>query len=358
MRNRNHFKPAIPALGALGRAAILSTTLLLGACAQSIGDIGLGGSDTPAEAVAQASRPGNELEKATDYWSKENAKNPRDAKAALNYARNLKALGRKQEALGVLQGTYMFASENREFLSEYGRLALDLGQVSTAGKLLERADDPGKPDWRVLSARGTVLAKQNDFKGAVAFFERARELAPAQASVLNNLAMAYTMDGQAERAEQLLRQASASGQDDPRVRQNLALVLGLQGKHQEAKALRGETGDGVVPPVVEPASVVVAQPAADTRVIAEPLSQPQSVAAVAPAAKPVTAPKAQPVADTKPADPDDLIRAAIEADIARNKKPSAPIATGTAPKRKPVTASGPAQAPTIINATGLRASAD
>ncbi|MFM9940078.1 MAG: tetratricopeptide repeat protein [Hyphomicrobiaceae bacterium] len=351
MRNLPSLPSVRPAVAVVGRAAVLASALMLGACAQSL-ELGLGGTnEKPPEALAQMSRPSNELEKAVEYWAKENAKNPRDAKAALNYARNLKALGRKQEALGVLQNTYMFASENREFLSEYGRLALDAGQVNVAAKMLERADDPAKPDWRVISARGTVLAKQNDFKGAIGYFERARELAPAQTSVMNNLAMAYTMDGQAEKAEQLLRQASQTGQEDPRVRQNLALVLGLQGKHDEAKLIRGNFSDDVG----QPAPAAVADPAEalvqDANAVAPAAVKPVAVAAT-------TRPQVQPAANAKPMDPDDVIRAAIEADMARNKKPAAPIATATAPKRKPVTATGPAQAPTIINATGLRAAAD
>ena len=118
-------------------------------------------------------------------------------------------------------------------MAEYGRLALDMGQVGTAAQLLERADDPGKPDWRILSARGTVNAKQGQYKEAIAYFERARALAPGQASVASNLAMAYAMDGHAAKAETLLRHAAEQPDADPRVKQNLALVLNLQGKSNE-----------------------------------------------------------------------------------------------------------------------------
>lgn len=328
-----------PAIRIIGIAAVLSATLLLGACAQ-MGDVGLGGvlanNDPPKAEPIPGQRQMTELEKATDYWAKENAKDPRNPQSALNYARNLKALGRKSEALAVLQGTYLFASDNKEFLSEYGRLALEAGQVGTAGKILERADDPAKPDWRVISARGTVLAKQGDYKGAISFFERARELAPTQASVMNNLAMAYTMDGQAEKAEQYLRQATAAGSTDPRVRQNLALVLGLQGKLEEAKLIRGESPEGepIAPAPVQtatrPANVVVATPV-------RPPAQP--AVATQQAAKPA------PVADQKPMDPDDVIRAAIEADMARNKQQTTPVATGTNPPKKVATGPRPATPP-------------
>jgi Flp pilus assembly protein TadD len=177
----------------------------------------------------------DELAKATEYWGAEHAKNPRDGKAALAYAKNLKAMGRKKEAYAVLQQAHKLNPQDREHLSEYGRLALEFDQVSTAKALLERADDPSKPDWRVLNARGTVLAKEGKHTDAVVFFDRALALAPGQPSVLNNLALAHAMAGEAAKAEGMLRQASASGDADPRVNQNLALVLSLQGKYGEAK---------------------------------------------------------------------------------------------------------------------------
>ena len=43
------------------------------------------------------------------------------------------------------------------------------------------------------------------------------------------------MSGKPAKAESLLRQAAAGDGSSPRIRQNLALVLGLQGKYDEAK---------------------------------------------------------------------------------------------------------------------------
>jgi Flp pilus assembly protein TadD len=101
------------------------------------------------------------------------------------------------------------------------------------------ADDPSNPDWRVLSARGTALAKQSKYSEAIPFYERALQLSPGQRSVMNNLALAYTMSGEAHKAETVLRQADPTGAD-PRIKQNLALVMSLQGRHDEAKQLAGE----------------------------------------------------------------------------------------------------------------------
>jgi Flp pilus assembly protein TadD len=151
----------------------------------------------------------------------------------------LKATGAKERSVAVLQQASIFHPQSKELQSEYGRLALELDQVSLAQKLLEMADDPAKPDWRVISGRGTVLAKQGAYSDAIAMFERAHAVAPSQVTVMNNLAMAYAANGQADKAEELLRKAIAGNPADVRLSQNLALVLGLQGKYDEAKRVAG-----------------------------------------------------------------------------------------------------------------------
>jgi Flp pilus assembly protein TadD len=139
--------------------------------------------------------------------------------------------------LAVLQQASLYHGNDRELASEYGRLALEFDQVNLAKRLLAIADDPANPDWRVISAQGTVLAKQGDYKGAIPYYERALRLAPDQPSVINNLAMAHAAEGQPAKAEPLLRRAVASGSAPAKVHQNLALVLSLQGRHDEARQL-------------------------------------------------------------------------------------------------------------------------
>jgi len=214
----------------------LAASLMLGACAQLGGeDMGLFAALMPAEAGATADAAlASDPRAAAEHWGQQYAKNPRDLDAALSYAQNLKTMGQKREALAVLQQASLIHSNDRRLAADYGRLALDLDQISVAKKVLEVADDPAKPDWRVVMARGTAFAKEGSYREAINYFERAQALNPDHPSVLNNLALAYTMSGEAERGEQLLRQASVSGADNTKVRQNLALVLGLQGKYDEA----------------------------------------------------------------------------------------------------------------------------
>jgi Flp pilus assembly protein TadD len=235
-----------------GTIAALTASLMLGACGQSMqpgsaGElISVTNRQQPPRQAAQTQVAGqapsqaqggvgNDLLQATDYWGKAYAQSPRELEPALNYARNLKAMGEKRRALAVLQQASLYHGQSRELAGEYGRLALDLDQVKAAKQLLAIADDPGRPDWRVVSARGAVLAKEGNYEEAIPFFEKALALSPEQPSVLSNLALAQAMNGQPAKAESLLRQAAATDGNSPRIRQNLALVLGLQGKYDEAK---------------------------------------------------------------------------------------------------------------------------
>ncbi len=222
------------------KVASLAASLMLGGC--SLSSELLSDPAMPlasADSSAKGTNTQTELQKATEYWGQEYQKKPADLQIALNYSRNLKALGEKQKAFSILQQASVLHGSNTELASEYGRMALDFDQLNVASRLLEMADSPTNPDWKVISARGTVLAKQGQYKQAIPFYERALALAPNQTSILNNLALANAMSGDAKKAEEILRNVADKGDNSPKVKQNLALVLGLQGKYDEATTLSG-----------------------------------------------------------------------------------------------------------------------
>jgi Flp pilus assembly protein TadD len=237
-----HRAPASPGLPRFATIAALTASLMLGACSAStalLPSIAMKPSDTTTGTAADntPSTPQNELQKATIYWGQEYSKKPSELRPALNYAKDLRALGEKDKALAVLQQASYIHGNDPELASEYGRLALEMDQVGIANQMLTLADDPTKPDWKVISARGTVLAKQGKYADAVPLYERALTLSPNNPSVMNNLAMAYAMTGDAKKAEGILRQALEAPGATPKVRENLALVLGLQGRYDESKAV-------------------------------------------------------------------------------------------------------------------------
>ena len=68
-------------------------------------------------------------------------------------------------------------------------------------------------------------------------YEAALKIAPGDPSVLSNLGLSYALTKELKLAEDTLRQAAARPDAGPRVRQNLALVIGLEGRFDEAQRL-------------------------------------------------------------------------------------------------------------------------
>jgi Flp pilus assembly protein TadD len=190
------------------------------------------GNPSMAERLGDASGP--EAAAATSQWAAAYAKKPTDPRMALGYARALKAIGSKEQALEVLKTSYQMAPTG-EVAAELGRLALDMGRLDIAKTTLQVAEAQGVRDWKTLSALGTLRAKQNQHAEAQQYFLAALQLEPNAVSVINNLALSYALDNKVDRAEDLLRKAVREGHEDKRVRQNLALVLGIEGKYDEAR---------------------------------------------------------------------------------------------------------------------------
>ncbi len=162
---------------------------------------------------------------------------PKDSEAALQYAKALRALGQRTQAVAVLQQASLAAPTNKSVLGAYGRALADVGQYKQALEVLERAHTPDNPDWRILSAQGAVLDQIGRHHDAQRYYSSALKIVPNEASVLSNLGLSYALAKDLPRAEATLRQAMEAPKADPRVRQNLALVVGLQGRFAEAETI-------------------------------------------------------------------------------------------------------------------------
>ena len=122
-------------------------------------------------------------------------------------------------------------------LGAYGRALADVGNFDQALEVLDRAHTPDQPDWRILSAQGAVLDQLGRHQEAQGYYASALKIRPDDPSVLSNLGLSYALAKDLKNAEATLRRAAAFAGADPRVRQNLALVVGLQGRFAEAESI-------------------------------------------------------------------------------------------------------------------------
>lgn len=160
---------------------------------------------------------------------------PEDANAAVAYAAGLRAESRYAQAVAVLQDAVARNPGNLAVIGAYGKALADAGRLKDAATALERAHTPDKPNWTILSAQGSVADQMGDHVRAQQFYEAALKISPGEPGVMSNLGLSYALSKDLPRAETTLRQASRDPRADARVRQNLALVLALSGKYQEAE---------------------------------------------------------------------------------------------------------------------------
>jgi Flp pilus assembly protein TadD len=172
-----------------------------------------------------------------DALGEKYAADPGDVGLALRYSQALRATDQRPQAVAVLQQVALRNPKNTVVLAAYGKALSDVGRLTEAADVLQNAHTPARPDWRVLSAQGAVADQLGDHGRAQAFYEAALKIEPDEPSVMSNLGLSYALARQLEPAEATLRQAAALPRADGRVRQNLALVLGLRGKLAEAEEI-------------------------------------------------------------------------------------------------------------------------
>ncbi|HUI96831.1 MAG TPA: tetratricopeptide repeat protein [Xanthobacteraceae bacterium] len=197
---------------------------------------GLGGTAGPLAARATPTTDADWRREADAQGARYRA-NQGDPDAAVAYARALDALGERVQAASVLQQASMRNPANKAVLGAYGRELAAVGKYAEALDVLSRAHSPDQPDWRILSAQGAVLDQMGNHQEAQRYYSSALKIVPDEPSVLSNLGLSYALSKDLPKAETTLRRAVERPGADPRVRQNLALVVGLQGRFTEAEAI-------------------------------------------------------------------------------------------------------------------------
>lgn len=153
------------------------------------------------------------------------------AGGVLAEARGLRRAGEKKKAFELIDAAIAKApAPDRTLLVEGGLLALEIGAPEKAEAFLKKAEDPAKPDWRVLSGLGVAASAQGRHEEARRHFKAALALSPGQPAVLNNLALSHVLEKKPGEAENVLREASKAAPKSTRIKQNLALIQGLKGR--------------------------------------------------------------------------------------------------------------------------------
>jgi Flp pilus assembly protein TadD len=171
------------------------------------------------------------------FWAREVDANPLDYDARLKLAKALRALGKYDEAAAAADQLLVIQPDNLEALLESARARVAANQGFYAIDDAQRAETLAPRDWRPVAVLAIALEQSDRDADALAAHQKALTLAPDNPATLTNLGLYYATHGDPAAAEPLLRRAADAPGATAQERQNLALVLGLQGKLDEAVQL-------------------------------------------------------------------------------------------------------------------------
>jgi Flp pilus assembly protein TadD len=169
------------------------------------------------------------------FWAHEVNVDSADAVAGVKLASALRALGQFPQAAQAAQQVLVSDPNNFDALIESARAYVAAGQGFYAIAPLQHAQTLAPKDWRPLSLLGVAYSEVRRDDDAQDVWRQALRLSPENPAVLSNMAMAMAGQGDIAGAESLLRRAVAQPGASLQERQNLTLVLGLQGKLTEAE---------------------------------------------------------------------------------------------------------------------------
>lgn len=212
------------------RVALLAgvAALALSACASNRGQ--LGATDYSGLSASQSQQT------LADLTARYRA-NPRDRGVVIHYAAALRAAGQPEQAGAALEQAMAAYPGDPEIAIAYAKALTAIGRFEQSVGVLDTVIRPDAPDWNALLVKGAALDQMGQHAQARQLYGQAAVIAPGEASIETNLGLSYAMTSDLNAAETHLRRAVQMRGATSRTRQNLALVVGLQGRFSESRAL-------------------------------------------------------------------------------------------------------------------------
>ncbi|TNE58033.1 MAG: tetratricopeptide repeat protein [Alphaproteobacteria bacterium] len=160
-----------------------------------------------------------------------------DPAMAVQISKMFRKEKRFDDALAVLLRSSIMNPDSGEIYAEMGKVLIERGAPKEGLPFLSRAASMGVEDWSLFSAAGVAYDELDQHEKAQENYRMALLHKPGEPTVLSNLGISYAMTGDLDQAEVFLRQANAAPTAGEVIRLNLALIVGLQGKFDEAEQI-------------------------------------------------------------------------------------------------------------------------
>ena len=195
------------------------------------------------------------------FWSNEYHLNPGDLEAALKLSSAVRRLGNPARAVEITQTTRALYPRDPYLIAEYAAALIATERSFDAIPILNEGLSTTPNYGRLWSLKGAALDQQERYAEARQHYDRALRITPNDPNVMANIGLSHALSGDPATAEGWLRRAVDLPNASDSVRQNLILVLQLQGKNGEAQRLANLTRQQNHLPSVRPAHNPAALPA-------------------------------------------------------------------------------------------------
>ena len=298
--------------------AVAASSLVLGACATSApteNDL----VDLASEEQKVAVERADPLTRAR-FWAGEYEKEPENIETAKYFAKALRDIESHERVIQIASDTLILYPADYDMLMLLGRSYLSLGKAEPAAQAFGRAIQVDSTRAAAFAALGLSYDKAGQHQYAQRAYTRALAIEPNRTSTLTNYGLSQALSGNIDGAESALRRAASNSDADSRVRQNLALVLGLQGKFDEMTTVDSAAPEDVMKQNAEVLQRMIAQV-----IPAEPQAAPTKLSSL-PEKIAEPAPKETRAAEPAPAE---LVDAAPKTPVVTAELPKSMPASGT-----------------------------
>lgn len=187
------------------------------------------------------------------FWSNEYDINPGDLESAIKLASAVRKLGNPGRAVEITRTTRALYPKDPYLIAEYAAALIASERSQEALPILDQGLKTTPSYGRLWSLKGAALDQHERYAEARQHYDRALRITPNDPNVMANLGLSFALSGDANTAEKWLRRASSLPNASDSVKQNLILVLQLQGKQAEAQKLQSQTRNTPKFPQLRPA---------------------------------------------------------------------------------------------------------
>jgi Flp pilus assembly protein TadD len=211
--------------------------LCLGACAGQ-NFPGIGGADATGSTlqIAQATEKTGDYAGAAKLYERVLLAEPNNTAALLGAGESYAALGQTLRAESALKRGLQLQPNNIMMLNELGRIKLVEHDGASSVAYFDKALSVDQSNVSALTGKAVALDYQSQAMAAQRVYKQALKLYPTNFILLSNYALSLASSGQQEKGIAILQDLIRDPNAAPHVRGNLALVYGLAGRDEDARA--------------------------------------------------------------------------------------------------------------------------